>query len=336
MTTSSSTQPAATAPAPGGPPRWRPRLSLRGQDIGLIAVLALLCVFFSVQSPHFASQSNVTNILQSVSIIGTMAAVMTLVLVCGALDLSVGAVVGLSGVSAAILMSSFGWPAPWAYAAALVTGLLCGLFNGLAVTRLRINPIIVTIGTLSLFRGIAFIVTDGKDIAVNDGLSNWLGFERLLFVPATVWVMALAFLAAWWVARFTTAGRTVYAVGANSRAARLAGLPIERTRLLIMVASGLAAGVAGLLLCAQAGIAVPAAGTGYELQVLTAVLLGGTSLVGGEGRVTGTLLGVLIIGVINNGMTLLSVPSYYQTVASGALLLIAVAIDQFRRGAVYR
>ena len=310
--------------------------SLRAQDLGLIAVLAALCVFFTVQSPHFATQSNLTNILQSVSIIGTMAAVMTLVLVCGALDLSVGSIVGLTGVTAALLMANHGWSAWPAYAVALLVGLVCGLFNGLTVIRFRINPIIVTIGTLSLFRGIAFIATDGKDVAVQDGLSEWLGFERVGFLPVTVWIMAAVFLLVWWVSRFTVAGRSVYAVGANPRAARLAGLPIERVRLLIMAVSGLAAGVAGLLLCAQAGIAVPAAGTGYELQVLTAVLLGGTSLVGGEGRVTGTLLGVLIIGVINNGMTLLSVPSYYQTVASGALLLIAVGIDQVRRGKGYR
>jgi ribose transport system permease protein len=317
--------------SPGRPGRKIPL----GQDLGLFVVLAALIVGFSIASPHFLTPSNLTNVLQSVAIIGVMAAVMTLVLVAGALDLSVGSVAALAGLVSAMLIVS-GWNPIVAFVVALVCAAAAGALNGVAVVGLRINPIIVTIGTLSLFRGLSFVISDGRDITVLDPVSEGIAFQRWLFLPISVWVMLAVFAIVWWFARFTIGGRAVYAVGANPRAARLAGLPVERTRFVVMVASGLTAGVAGILLNAQSGSAVPGAASGYELQVLTAVLIGGTSLVGGSGRVTMTLVGVLIIGIINNGMTLLSVPSYYQTIAGGALLVLAVALDQFRRGVGYR
>ncbi|EMY35185.1 ribose ABC transporter permease [Arthrobacter crystallopoietes BAB-32] len=306
------------------------------QDLALIGALVVLCAGFTIASPHFFTEANLINVLRSVAIIGTISAIMTLVLISGALDLSVGSIMGITGVLAAVMMSSFGLGPLTACAAALALGVVCGLLNAFCVVRLRINPIIVTIGTLALFRGIAFILTDGREIAVRDPFFDAIGFDRWLLLPVPVWVMLAVFTMAWWIAKYSVWGRTVYSVGSNPRASRLAGLPVDRARVIILAASGLAASVAGLLMLAQGGIAVPSAGTGYELQVLTAVLLGGTSLAGGEGRVARTLVGVLIIGVINNGMTLLAVPSYYQTVAGGVLLLVAVAIDQARRGAGYR
>lgn len=165
-------------------------------------MLVLLCVVGSIVSPYFANQNNLTNVLGSVAIIGTMSAVMTLVLVSGALDLSVGSIVGLTGIVAAVLMAEHGTPAPLAALVALVVGGGCGLFNALCVVRLRINPIIVTIGTLALFRGLAFILSDGRDIAVGDPFFETIGFERWLFLPVTVWIMLAVFAAAWWVARW--------------------------------------------------------------------------------------------------------------------------------------
>ncbi|MCG2622960.1 ABC transporter permease [Arthrobacter sp. I2-34] len=326
---------AAIQPPKHGASRLRRTLP-GGQDLALIGALVVLCIGFAIASSHFLTEANLINVLRSVAIIGTMSAVMTLVLISGALDLSVGSIVGITGVLAAVMMSSFGAGPLTASAAALALGVVCGLVNAFCVVRLRINPIIVTIGTLALFRGAAFILSDGREIAVRDPFFDAIGFDRWILLPVPVWVMLGVFAVAWWIAKYSVWGRTVYSVGSNPRASRLAGIPVDRARVIILATSGLAASVAGLLMLAQGGIAVPSAGTGYELQVLTAVLLGGTSLAGGEGRVTRTLVGVLIIGVINNGMTLLAVPSYYQTVAGGVLLLVAVAIDQARRGAGYR
>jgi ribose/xylose/arabinose/galactoside ABC-type transport system permease subunit len=306
---------------------------LRGsQTLGLLAVAVVAAIGFTIASPYFLTEDNIRNILISVSVIGTMSAVLTLVVVSGMLDLSVGSAAALSAVAAATVTTTWGWSPIYGVVAALACGAACGLFNALIVTSVKINPIIVTIGTLSVFRGLAFIVTDGRDVAVNDPISDFLAFDKIWFVPAPVFIMLVVFGCTAWIAHQTTFGRALYAIGANPKAARLAGLPMARTRIVILVAMGVVVGIAALVLNAQSGSAVPGAANGYELQALTAVLLGGASLQGGEGRISGTLLGVLIIGIINNGMTLLSVPSFYQTVASGVLLLVAVAIDQLRRG----
>jgi ribose/xylose/arabinose/galactoside ABC-type transport system permease subunit len=306
------------------------------QTLGLLGVVVLLVIIFSFASPYFLTAGNFRNILLSVAVIGTMAAVLTLVVVAGMLDLSIGSTAALTSVLSALLVASYGWNPFAAAGIGLVAGALAGLFNGFFVTIVRVNPIIVTIGTLSVFRGLAFITTGGKDVPVNDPISEVLGFGTIQGVPIAVIIMLVVFALTGLVAHQTTFGRNLYAIGANPKAARLSGIPMARTRIIILVAMGVVSAVAGIMLKAQAGAAVPSGATGYELQTLTAVLLGGASLQGGEGRITGTLVGVFLIGVINNGMTLLSVPSFYQTVASGLLLLVAVAIDQLRRGGGYR
>jgi len=207
---------------------------------------------------------------------------------------------------------------------------LTGAFNGFMVASLRVNSIITTIGTLALFRGIAFIVTDGQTAMVQNEPILSFGFGRILGVPYSVWILVAVFAAAHFLAQRTAVGRSIFAIGASPRAALLSGLNLNRMRFWMFVASGISAALAGVLLIGQSGAAVPSGATGYELQVITAVLLGGTSLAGGEGSVLRTALGVLVIGVLNNGMVLLNVPSFYQIAANGVLLLVAVAIDQLR------
>lgn len=323
-------QPAAPSLRPVAP---RPRrLLARDPQAVLLAILLLAMIAgFSIASPYFLSVLNLTNMLLSVSVIGTMAAVSTLVLVSRGLDLSVGSIVGLVGVVTAGLLA---WGAHWSIAVAggLAAGLACGALNGLLIVSLGINSIIVTIGTLSIYRGLAYIATEGQTLFVSDEALLTLGAGRIVAIPWSVLLMAAVFLLCHVVATYTRVGRTCYAIGANPRASRLSGVPLGSYRFWIFVASGLSAAVSGVLLIGQSATAVPAAGIGYELLVITAVLLGGSSLHGGEGRVSGTLLGVLIIGVLNNGMTLLGVNSYYQIVAHGLLLLLAVALDQVRRG----
>lgn len=304
------------------------RLDLR--NLGLVAFVALLAVSFSLASPHFLTFGNITNMLLTVSVIGVMAAVSTLVIVGRELDLSIGSVAALVGVVVAILVESKGWSWPAGLAAGVAVGVLTGAFNGFMVGSLKVNAIITTIGTLALFRGLAFIVTDGQTEMVQNQSLLAFGSGRILGVPYSVWILIAVFAAAHFLAERTTVGRSIFAIGASPRAALLAGLNVNRIRFCMFVASGVSAALAGVLLIGQSGAAVPSGATGYELQVITAVLLGGTSLAGGEGSVLRTALGVLVIGILNNGMVLLSVPSFYQIAANGVLLLVAVGIDQLR------
>ncbi len=301
--------------------------------IGLLALLIVMIVALSFGSPYFMTANNLINILLSVSVIGTMAAVSTLVMVSRNLDLSVASIAALAGVVAATVATKWGFPAWTTILIAVGVGAACGAVNGIFINVFRINSIITTIGTLSVFRGVAFVLTDGSSTLINDDTLIYLGSGRLGGVPVSVWLMLAIYCMVHFIAARTRVGRSFYAIGANPRASLLSGLRLGRYRLLVFVASGASAGIAGILLNGQSGTAMPGAAAGYELMVVTAVLLGGTSLHGGEGSVVGTLLGVLIIGVLNNGMTLLSVPSFYQTVANGLLLLIAVGVDQYRRGA---
>ena len=314
----------------------RPKIQLRHfadvQSFGLMALLIVMIVVLSFASPYFLTVGNIINILLSVSVIGTMAAASTLVMISRNLDLSVASIAALAGVLTAEAMGNWGVSAGITILIGLGVGALCGAINGFLINVCRINSIITTIGTLSVFRGAAFVITNGSTALVDNQTLVFIGSGRIWGVPVAVWLMLVIYLAVHFIATRTRIGRSLYAIGANPRASMLAGLRLARYRLGVFVASGLSCGLAGILLNGQSGTAMPGAAVSYELLVVTAVLLGGTSLQGGEGRVGGTLLGVLIIGTLNNGMTLLSVPSYYQTVANGILLLIAVGIDQLRRG----
>lgn len=303
--------------------------SIALRRFGLLGFLLVLLVIFSFASPYFLSLRNLTNILLSVSVIGIMAAVSTLVVVARGLDLSIGSTVGLVGVAVAALLQE-GWPWWPAIGAGLVLGALCGALNGAVIVGLRINSIITTIGTLSIIRGAAYIATEGQTLFVESEPILDLGSGRIGGIPYSVLLMLALFALCHFIADHMRIGRSLYAIGANPRASLISGLSLGRYRFWIFVASGIAAGLSGILLIGQSGTAVPSGGIGYELLVVTAVLLGGASLHGGEGRVSGTLVGVLIIGVLANGMTLTGVSSYYQTVANGVLLLAAVAIDQLR------
>ena len=302
---------------------------LSPRNIGLLLFLLAEVAYFSWKSPYFATSGNFSNLLLSISVIGVMAAVSTLVVVGRGLDLSLGSIVAVTGVVTAVTIEELRWPWAAGLAAGIGVGGLCGLFNGVVIAWLRINPIIATIGTLSVFRGIAFVIKDGQTVLVENSFILAIGSGRLGGVPVSVWLLLAAFVCAGWFAVRTAWGRSVYATGASPRAALIAGIRVTSLRFWMYVVSGMSAGIAGVMLIGQAGTAVPSAGTGYELIVVTAVLLGGTTLAGGEGAVWKTALGVLVIGILNNGMALLAVPSFYQIIANGVLLLLAVAVDQF-------
>ncbi|MEY2617529.1 MAG: hypothetical protein RL522_531 [Pseudomonadota bacterium] len=325
------TEEAGSSNTPQGAPPTKKRLL--SQDTGLVLVLAALAIGFSIYSPYFLTAANLSNVLLSVSVIGCMAAVSTLLIISRGLDLSLGSMVALCGMLTALTVEQWHWPWPLGVAVGLVTGALCGALNGVLIAGLRINPIIVTVGSLAVFRGLAYLIKDGQSLLVESSALLALGSARFLGLTVSVWIFAVVFAVVWLFSAHFKTGRSIYALGASPKAAWISGLPVLQLRFGLFVASGVSAGLAGVLLIGQSGTAIPGSGMGYELMVITAVLLGGTSLHGGEGSVVRTLLGVLIIGVLNNGMVLTSVPSFYQIIANGALLLAAVVIDQVRNGA---
>ena len=328
------------ATRPMGPPSaqtatqtgtWgRHALRFKVQQLALLGFLLFLMAGFTALSPFFLTMRNLINVLFSVAVIGTMAPFATLMLVSRNLDLSIGSIVGLVAVSAGMMLDA-GLSAPIVIAASLLIGLCCGLANAILVVGLGIESIIVTIGSLSILRGLAYFVSGGQTSVISDDLILELGSGRVFGIPAAILLATAMFAVCRVAAVHTRVGRAIYAIGANPRASRLSGIPLGPHQFLVFSLSGISAALAALLFIGQSASATPSAGTGYELLVLTAVLLGGASLHGGEGRIGGTLLGVVIIGVLNNGMTLLGVNSYLQMVAQGGLLLAAVALDQLRR-----
>ena len=315
-----------TIPAPA-PTRRRP-LAGWGALLGLVAVYAVLVIALSLLSPYFFSVNNFLNILVAVSITGIIAVGMTMVIVSGGIDLSVGSVVAITGTVVAQLSHQTSLPV--AVGAALLIGVVVGAFNGFAITRIGINPLIATLGTLSIARGLAFVFSGGLTQTISDDTFGFLGRGFLLHIPFPVIVMLALFALAAYAMRNTVFGRSLYAIGGNGQASRLAGLPVQRLQITVYLLSGLGAALGGLFQASQLGAGAPQAASGIELSVIAAVILGGTSLSGGKGTIAGTLLGVLILGTLNNGLTLLNVSSYYQEVARGLVLLLAVGLDQLR------
>lgn len=303
----------------------------RLSDAGLFLFLLIAILFFTLASPHFLSVNNFLNILISVAMIGTVATGMTMVIVGGGLDLSVASTMALAGSIEAVLVVQQGHPWWVGVGAGLIAGMMVGVINAVVISYFRINSIITTLATMQIIRGAAYIYTEGNSIYVSDHALQWFGDGRLAGVPVPAILMIASFVGVWLVMKYTVFGRYVYAIGGNKIASRLAGIPVNRYVNVVFVFSGLMAGLAGIMLVGLTGLAVPSAATAYELDVITAVLLGGTSLAGGEGSVWGTLIGVMIIGVINNGMILLNIPPYWQIAAKGVLLLMAVALDVYRK-----
>lgn len=305
--------------------------SRRGRSIpelaALVVVLIGLIVYFSVASEFFLSTNNALNILTAIAVTGILAAPGTVLLIAGHVDLSVGAATALCGVVVATTAPELG--VTGAVLFALLAGVLVGVLNGTLVTLVGVNSLIVTLGGLAAFRGAAFLVADGQTVLM-PGFS-WLGTARpFLNIPVPVILFVLVAAAIFVVLRYTVFGRNVYAIGANPVAARLVGIRSRTVLFVAFVASGLGAALAGLLLTSQLSAAVPNAAQGLELTVVTAIVLGGASLKGGRGSVLGTVLGLMIIGVLNNGLTLMNVSSYWQQVASGVLLITAVSFDRLR------
>ena len=303
-----------------------------------VVILVLLWVFLSITADNFLDVTNAKNILRQISVIGIVAAAATLVMVGGGLDLSVGGVAAISGVCAALL-SVHGLGMELAMVLGALVGVGVGLVNGILIVNVGLNPVIATLGTLYVSRGVANLLSDG--LPIYDVPLDWsrLGTGTTFSLPTPAVILAIVVAVLWSVQRFTLLGKYTVAIGSNFEAARLAGIPVNRVRVALYVISGAAAGIGGIVLSSILNSGQPTAGAGLEFDVIVAAILGGTSLTGGQGSVFGTLIGALIVGTLNNGLNLLGVQSFWQTIVQGLILVGAVALDalvQKRRGRRYR
>lgn len=293
------------------------------------AILAETIVFSALAS-QFASVENLANVALSIAVIGILAVGMTFIILTGGIDLSIGSVAALAGVVAAIVtqhteIASLG------FAAALGIGLASGAFNGVTIAYFRVPPFVVTLAVLTIARGLVFIFSGGRSIGNLPESFRRLGKLVFLGIPFSVWLMILAFAVGWFLLRHTTFGRYVYAVGGNAEAAFLAGVKTKAVLFQVYVLNGFLVGLAAIVLASRLGAGVPNAGLQYELDVIAAVVVGGTSLSGGRGSVVSTLFGAIFIGVLNNGLNLVGVDTYVQKIILGVVILLAVLADRFNR-----
>ena len=303
---------------------------VRGATGPLIG-LVLLCVFLSFSTDTFLSMRNFLNVMDQITVLGVMAVGMTLVILIGGIDLSVGSVLALSGMVMGYLGNNREWPFVIAILVALIASAACGLTSGLMVTRLRMPAFIATLAMMSIARGIASIITNGEQIVgFPDWFSNLAITRHFGFLTVTVGLMIAITLIAWIVLSFRPVGRALYALGGSQEVARLAGIPVRQYTIWVYVICGALAGLAGVILSARLDSSQPSSGLGYELDTIAAVVIGGASLSGGVGSIGGTAVGVLIIGFLRNGLNLLQISPFVQQVVIGVVIAVAVAADTMR------
>jgi ribose transport system permease protein len=303
------------------------------QNISLLMAIGVLLIVIGTQNPLFFTVGNLRVIGTAIAISGLLAVVQTIVIIMGALDISVGSIAGLTSVTSAMIFTAFG-PA-LGVAGAVAIGIVCGLVNGCIIVFGRVNPVIATLATLAAYKGLAQLVSDGRAQGYTgaDPFFVFLARGTLAGIPTLIWVLVIVALLAHLLLRYTTMGRNIYAVGGNDIASRLAGININRYIIGIYMMTGAIAAVAGILITARTGSGQPVSGSeGLELESITAAALGGAALKGGKGTIAGTILAVILLGILTNGMTLLGVNSFWQNVAKGALLVLAVVIQQLRSG----
>lgn len=290
--------------------------------------LIVLCVIISIATPRFLNISNILNVLTQVSVNAILAIGMSFVILTGGIDLSVGSTLALTGAIAAAFAKGGNGGVLVPLLIALVLGALIGLFNGVFVSKGKIQAFIVTLASMTIFRGATYVYTNGTPVS---GLSSKfmdIGNKKVVGIPMPVLIIFVVFIIAWYILTQTRYGRYVYALGGNEDSARLSGINTDKVKTLVYVICGITAALAGVIVTSRVGSASPNAGVGFELDAIAAVVLGGTSLSGGEGSITGTLIGAMIIGVLNNGLNLMNVSPYYQSIVKGVVILAAILIDK--------
>ena len=316
---------------PSAKPAILSNMKFNLRDAGTLFGLILIVVVFASLTPVFLTAPNLINILQQSSINAAIALGMTLVIISGGIDLSVGPTAALSAVIGASLMVA-GVPIPLAIMASLGVGVLCGLFNGVLVAYAGLQPFIVTLGGLSLYRALSLIYTGGNPIFGIPSEFRALTNGNLLGVPNPVIIVGIIALILWILLNKTPLGEYILAVGGNEEAARIAGVPVARTKVATFVISGGLASVAALILVGRLGAAEPTIGNLWELDAIAAAAIGGASLMGGKGSIVGTLIGAIILGALRNGLTLMNVQAFYQLLATGIIIIVAMLLDRATRG----
>jgi ribose/xylose/arabinose/galactoside ABC-type transport system permease subunit len=309
---------------------------------GALILLAALVVIFGIAAEGFLTKDNLLNILRQYSVPMILAVGQTLVIVARGIDLSVAATAALSGSIMGVAFAHWGWPEPAALGLGLAAGFAVGLFNGFVITKWKVPDFVATLGTFSAVPGLALLITDGLPVpdfqqavegrTIPSSVST-LGADSWLGIPLIAIVAAVCALIGGFVLGRTRLGRSAYAIGGNPEAARVSGINVERSKIWIYIFAGVLAAVAGFMLTGRQGSANALMGEGMELQAIAAVVIGGTNLFGGEGRVSGTVIGVLIIGVLSNGLSIMGISEFWQQVVNGLIIVLVVGIDQWRRRA---
>lgn len=299
------------------------------KKIGPLIGLLLIVIIISIMSPNFLTLNNLLNVLRQVSINALIAFGMTFIILTGGIDLSVGSTLALTGAVTAGLMAG-GTDPILAMLIGLILGAILGAINGIIITKGKVAPFIATLATMTIYRGLTLVYTEGKPIS---GLGDSAAFKMLgkgyfLGIPVPVLTMAITFAVLYFLLKKTTFGRRVYAVGGNEEASRLSGISVDRVKIYVYSLTGMLAALSSLILTSRLNSAQPTAGSMFELDAIAAVVLGGTSLTGGRGWIVGTLIGAMIIGVLNNGLNLIGVSSFFQQVVKGAVILVAVLLDR--------
>ncbi len=303
------------------------------ENLGIIIALLILCVFLSVfpgTSESFPTVRNVFNVLRQISSNLLLACGMTMVIILGGIDLSVGSVIALSGVLAAGCVSRYGMAIAPAMIVGVLIGIVFGAFNGAVVAKTTIPPFIVTLATMNIARGLAGVYTGGSPVRVVSDEWQFLGAGYIGGVPVPVIIMILVFIISLLIVNRTKMGRYIYAVGGNVQAAKFSGINVAKVKFFVYTYTGFLAGLAGIILASRMYSGQPTAGEGAEMDAIAAVVVGGTSMSGGSGKLGGTLIGALIIGILNNGLNLMNVNSFWQTVVKGVVILLAVFLDYIR------
>jgi ribose/xylose/arabinose/galactoside ABC-type transport system permease subunit len=306
----------------------------RVQGVGVYGILmafAVICIALALSTPRFLTVSNLTIIVTQVSINALLAFGVTFVIITGGIDLSLGSMVAVTGVVAAMFAHPDTFPLAVPLVLALGAGFLMGGFNGLVITKSKVPPFIVTLGTMTIGRGLALILSKGRPVSNLSDTFNFIGGGQVLGIPFPIIILIVVFVLCSLLLKKTIWGRYMYAVGGNEQAARASGISVEKIKMLVYILSGLLAGLAGIVLTSRITTGQPNAGQGFELDAIAAAIIGGTSTSGGSGTMTGTLIGALLIGVISNGLDLLNVTSYYQQVVMGVIIIGAVVLDGLNR-----
>jgi ribose transport system permease protein len=308
------------------------------QSSGTISVLFVLCVGMTLASSSFLKPNNLVNIMSQVTINCIIAAGETVVIFTGGIDLSVGSIIGVQAVLLAVFMVFFHIDPIMAVILGLLIGAVIGMLNGLLVAKFNLQPMIATLGTMSIWRGLALTFSQGQPISGLSSRFTWIGNATIpgpgVDIPMQIFIMLGVLLVIFYILRFRKTGRYFYAIGGNEEVAKLSGVNVMKNKILAYVISGVAATVAAIVMIAKLQTALPNAGVGYELQAIACTVIGGTSLQGGYGSIWGTFVGAILIGIINNGMNILGVSSFLQQVVVGSIILFAVLVESGRRGAL--